>query len=774
MMRMIDIKRLYKNRIRKSVSAVMICMQLAVVVLGAAGCGTSKVEIPKLKEPKSTAVSYRPVQKRIVGKTEYLNGVVVPMEYPCFTEKGTFLKEIYVGVGDYVKKGDVVATSYTGNTYTEIARLESEIQLLVSQKEYEQTISNEKVEKLGYEKKIEKFLKNKKGVSPKEDEIETEEENIRYKLALLDSSISAKRDEISELEKCVEEETYIAPHSGYVTYVYDVNQGNSVQSNENIVVISDPEDLYIEVSDLKMNKYLFENYKSKWLYYDGKRVEITEHRYTNKEMSFALSVDRNPPMSFDASGVKLQCGTDVVLCFMKEKAKEELSIGNDSIFRESGENYVYVKGKDGVNERRSVELGETDGLYTQVKSGVKEGELVRYTNIAVPPTKQEVYEVTNSDFIEMGSTEYVDFAYPYYDIYISDCDGKYQKIKEMGIASPGDILFAVESTIETADIEKARLEVANLDNDRSKYVKEYEKQKKELTKEVNKKDKFNKKTMATDTDAVYKYMYRSDRAKCDLDILEAENSLSEAQYEHDRYYAQLRYDEMLKGTGSVGEYSDYLVEAPVEGRISAVTHSNQEKVKKGSFLFTMEKRYSEPDKKYEHERLLALVASRGKGTGVAMNDTAQYGSEITLKKENDKGEIKTWKGKCIGINPGDGRYCLFSRNGKAYSTYSKPFSKNVQYQFYIEMEDEITKDSINEASVEYHGTEIKKVITVPAISIKVESNQLSADNSDDKYYVWKIEDGEIVKEYVEIYKAQTPGASTYVLNGLKAGDKILK
>ena len=61
------------------------------------------------------------------------------------------------------EEGDVVAASYTGDTYENITRIEAEIQLLVNQKECEQTVSDEKIEKLGYEKKIEKFLKNKKG-----------------------------------------------------------------------------------------------------------------------------------------------------------------------------------------------------------------------------------------------------------------------------------------------------------------------------------------------------------------------------------------------------------------------------------------------------------------------------------------------------------------------------------------------------------------------------------------------------------------------------------
>ena len=61
--------------------------------------------------------------------------------------------------------------------------------------------------------------------------------------------------------------------------------------------------------------------------------------------------------------------------------------------------------------------------------------------------------------------------------------------------------------------------------------------------------------------------------------------------------------------------------------------------------------------------------------------------------------------------------------------------------------------------------------TVDGVKVKVEVAQLSGN---EKYYVWKVIDGEIVKEYVDVYHPEAATKVKYILNGVEAGDTILK
>ena len=231
-----------KNKYKK-LTALLIAVQLLTLL---SGCGSTYSEIPELIEPVSAIASYRPVSKRIVASTVYIDGVVVPTEYPSFAREGVDIASIEVGVGDYVEEGSVVATA-VGNS-DEIDSVSRDIASLNRKRTMTKNISDKTIEKLGYEKKIKEYLQDEQGIRDKTSQIETEKENQRYQLALIDSQISSKNETLTELQSKSEGTVFYAAHSGYVSYVKDVSASNHAEANENVVVISDYDDLYIDTT----------------------------------------------------------------------------------------------------------------------------------------------------------------------------------------------------------------------------------------------------------------------------------------------------------------------------------------------------------------------------------------------------------------------------------------------------------------------------------------------------------------------------------------------
>lgn len=94
-------------------------------------------------------------------------------------------------------------------------------------------------------------------------------------------------------------------------------------------------------------------------------------------------------VSVPNSDSKLKIGmfADITLV-TDESAENTLSVPSDSILQEGDEYYVYVVSGD-TAEKRVIETGVTDGLYTQVLSGVKNGEQV------VVDGKEYISEVNN-------------------------------------------------------------------------------------------------------------------------------------------------------------------------------------------------------------------------------------------------------------------------------------------------------------------------------------------------------------------------------------------
>ena len=757
------IKRLLKLNIGKTrgyLAGVLVGIQLISMLGAVTGCGAAAEVIPDLIEPKASAQAYRPAAMRMIGPVQYMEGEVIAREYPCFSEKSAYISEMLVAVGDYVEEGDVIARSRDSMSTEGIQELNNQIASLCRQREKTKKISDETVKKLDFEKKIEKYLKNDEGVKAKDKEIQIEKENQRFNVAMLDSQINSCRSDLYEMQNESMARTFTAPHSGYVTYVANMTRTNVVEGFQNIAVISDYDDLYIESKEVHIDTYKFEDYKSKWAFINGKNVDIVETPYTNEEVAYASSISMNPFISFEVPGEKLALGTNVILCFSKEKREKVLAVGNDSIFGEKDEKVVYVKTADGKNEERKVELGRTDGNYTEVLSGISEGEEIFYSNTCIVPEKQEEVEVELATYTEICVSKMVTLAYPHYDIYSSDVNGKFVKMIDMGMASSGDALFSVNSSVENADIESVRLDMVNLDNDRHQSAKDYEKNRAEISKAIKKAKKNKKKYKATDTDAVHENMYLKERLECDLNILDIEEKYSKEDYVAQKNAKQVTYNTLRKGTINMGDRSDYVQYAQNDGRISATVVNSEDDIFRDGFAVTVERIGDDGG----HTKLYSVVSpSADASTPPA---SARLTEKVTLKKEKRK-----WTGKCIGQNGAADRYMLFTRNGKPCVTYSAPYPGGVEYQFYTEMDSKVSSLDLEKAELEFNGKEMRNVVMVPSHGVCSEVNAITLEESN---YVWKMENGVPVKEYVSIYSSGAATKMTYVIDGLEPGDIILK
>ena len=750
-------RKLRKKLDKKKVASFLIAAEIITMLSTVTACGTSEAEVPELKEPVTSISTYRPVTRMTVGALKNLYGQVVPAEYPCFSEKQVALSSIEVGIGDYVEKGTVVAKAVTSNE--EIDGIRFELDSLQRRKEMILSTSEKTIEKLNYEKSVEEFLGDEEGIQEKNKAIATELENKRYELALIEKKTSIHNNNLAELQGKNDEKTFVASHSGYVTFVKDISKDNHVEGSESIVVISDYDEQYIEVKGLPIDKYDYTDYKNKWLMMDGKRIPIKEREYTTKEVSYADAVKMKPNVSFVTDGTKLPMGADVVLYFIKEKKMEGLAVGNDSLYQDNGESYVYVKGSGEKDEIRKVELGETDGLYTEVKSGLEEGELVFYKNRAMIPTKQEIVTASLTDYEEETTSKIVEKGMPYKDIYLSEIEGKFERILDIGYATAGDPLFSVKSAKGAGDVESIRVAISNLNSEREKQIKEYQKTREEIKAAIeeslfgqektfisNGNIEQNQEGLATDTDAIRANMYKTERLQCDLALLDYNDEYNEKEYIANKKQLEKEYTEVKKGVGDEG----LITNAKKYGKLEGGAPQNDIVVYKDSFIITMETAQNT-------NNMLYAVSPEG-------------GAKIGIKGKF-KNKDNVWTGRCIGVNGEAERYNLFTRNGKQYVTYSAPYGRNVEFQMYFEMDKDIDDAAFENTEMTYDSFFAKGVVVIPSVSVKTEVSEISGI---EKKFVWKQENGELVKEYVTIHKTDVSNGKAYIISGVEAGDKILK
>ena len=404
---------------------------LSALLLSVSSCGTREAAAaPELLTPVALTDSYRPVERRDIGEVSYLNGTVVPESYPVFSKDTIFIYQLKVNPGDQVKKGDVIAVGDTREAEKEISACSKQLEVLRQKRASGEIISKKTEEKLGYRKKAAEEAGFTEEAAAYDMAIRKEQENRRYTLAQDDAAIAELEKQISKLRQERAKLTFTAPHDGQVTYLVDIasTSGSMVMANANIAVISDFSDLYIE-SDALTNDYKYADYQEKYIMSDGKKYPVEEYAYTQAELSYAKNVNRYPRVRFRAKGLTQEAGSVVPIYFTKNSCTDVLAVGNDSVYQEGEVYYCYVQDSEGQRERRELELGVRDSLYSEVKSGLSEGEQVLYDNKAVMPAKYKEYQVKPGVYTEEAETEYYGLLETEHTIRLAETTGSVQEVK---------------------------------------------------------------------------------------------------------------------------------------------------------------------------------------------------------------------------------------------------------------------------------------------------------------------------------------------------------
>lgn len=699
------------------------------------GCvNTEGGDQPELLEPVSRSSACRPVEKKKTGQVEVAPAVVVPTEYAHFYKSDAIVEKITAEVGDYVKKGEVLASADT--RAAKKRKKEQEDELAQEQRKF--LLNN----KINEEKQEETRLSGGR-------EFAVMAEDARYEKQLHVQRVADLKKQIRAEEEKIQRGTLRARHSGYVTYRKNLSASPQAGANENIVAVADRGEQYLELTDLSTKQYPYQDYEVKYVLSGGKTYPVKEIPYSRRELAVA---DRNktyPPVRLNCpEGAGLSSG-DTCLVFFKEKNMPEvLVVGNDSLHTQGEEHYVYVRGNGGEEEKRIVTIGEQDDHLTEIRSGLKEGEMVCYSSNAAMPADYKTETVKRTDFemrSNIGACQFAD-ASPY--VQMSDREGliiesivsKGDKVKK------GDPLFVVDTGAGKAlqaeisyEIQKEKESFRETIKDiQEQTVSELKGKKGKLRDVIKKRQRYEKQL------AEYTYT-------CTMKQLQTQ--LQEAKEGND-------------GSGRVTVYAKY------SGKIENCQIKVGERVSKGAPVLTIRRRdrtrllvFSiQPDSEKIQEgqsqtvqvrKKLANVgekiefsANGEKFTGVCTGYTV-FGEEEDSGKTPDKVYLTTEKGKSY--------LC-----GNEISGYRYP-------GYYVKIEKKkLLENPVSTWQATYTYAGLRDVLTVPAKWVHKDDQQGKGDS----YYVWRLVKGELVKQYVTLDPGLNDGASQVIFSGLEPGDQV--
>ena len=444
-------------------------------------------------------------------------------------------------------------------------------------------------------------------------------------------------------------------------------------------------------------------------------------------------------------------------------------VGNDSIYEDDQGSFVYVKNGE-QREQRYIETGVSDTVNTEVISGLSEGEKVYYTSETAWPDAYEEYTVgapTNYDSMfytnryAIADTMRINYTSPY--------EGTIQEVcvSNGDYVQRGDVLLKVRTNEGSAKLAEMRAGIEDMKESRTKAVQAHEATLQSLQQEKQMALTGGQTPLATGTDAQTATSSDAEEpanpnlpSMLDVDI-QIENldfQIQTLDYNGQLKQSEDAYTEASCNNDGTGVMS---ICAEHEGEILDFWIDTGAKLELNSDILAIDT----PAKKK-----LALYGG---------NSKVANGTPVTVQDEESGKVIQGIVCGSNGIMDGTKEeYYVTTVGSRVYITQSVT-SDSRMYYVKLDGEAAAVEQVTGGQMISYPLISYSDVYTIPADALYTEKANSGKETSADFYYVWKIVDGNIEKQYVDAAicnsaqdtsKYKKGDVVACIFNGISEGD----
>ncbi len=281
-------------------------------------------------------------------------------------------------VGDYVKKGELIATIDDRELLANKRNLEAQIE--EQKRDLEAKEAQYLYSKTNYERE-ERLLEKEFTTKDTVDKAKRELDVAVAQVALGKAKVKEAVEKLKALEVSLSYTKIYAPISGFVSQV-------TTQEGETVVAGLSAVNLITVIDATKLEMWIYVDETDVGRVKPGMKVEYWVDAYRDKRFSGAISLIYPQPEikenivyylailkidPKDTAFLKPEMTTHVRIII--DEKSDVILVPNGAIRFEDGKNVVYVKVKDKA-ERRAVTTGIRDDKFTEIISGVSEGERV--------------------------------------------------------------------------------------------------------------------------------------------------------------------------------------------------------------------------------------------------------------------------------------------------------------------------------------------------------------------------------------------------------------
>lgn len=380
----------YRNKIKRIWSVAISAVLIFVFV---SGCGQETLEEPEQKVLVEASTDIPQLAEATAGDIEdcdYYDGEINPyMQVLQFPRKGTF-SEFRVALGDSVKAGQVIATTQP-EYEEEIEELEEHIEELKT--DYSNTVTSYDLEletnawRAG---QMREMIENMDSEMDGFDDIcisfelilsegEKIEVEKRQYIEKTEKEITFQEEKLSRLAEKNTSNVIAAPEDGIIAYLADLKVGDEVSVNSYPVVLADDTTCLVQCEYIPETE--IEEMERFYAIKDGKQYELIYHPYEDGEFERKNAKEEGVYTFFEVEGAdeSIEFGEDIKVVMVKESRENVLRVPANCIHRD-GENCFVYRYEDGKRKTVSVEIGISDGLHTEILSGIQKGDKIYVSN----------------------------------------------------------------------------------------------------------------------------------------------------------------------------------------------------------------------------------------------------------------------------------------------------------------------------------------------------------------------------------------------------------
>ena len=367
-------------------------LNLALFTCGVCGCSqeqnagkqmSEQEEEIELLDPVGVAVSYDVAQVRDLYEAEVYSCVCAPAITEFAYNTDLPFEKYGKLPGESVASGNVLVYGDTISLDESYDQLSEEVEDKVE--DYQDEINNLQedlydAEKAEYEALVLRManLDNKPAEGAYKAAVmvsEKIEQSIKEKEELFALELEYEQGKLGRIADKIEQAQVTSNMAGTVVAINTYSSDDIVQKNMNVIAVGDTSKKALHTKYI--SKAAVEKAVDIYAVIDGKRYEVIYENMEKEEYNRLKKVNGSVCTTFylNDPNDEIVMGKYAALVFVKKSSMNTLAVLSNSLYKDGQDYFCYLY--DGEQSTITpVTVGMTDGMYTEILSGLKEGDKV--------------------------------------------------------------------------------------------------------------------------------------------------------------------------------------------------------------------------------------------------------------------------------------------------------------------------------------------------------------------------------------------------------------